>query len=196
MRPLVLVLAVVLLAGCGGGSKSSAQFEASPYAGSPWSGPSPPGFTLRDQHGQLVSLAGQHGRYVVVTFLYTHCPDVCPLIATQLNGALRALGPKRADMRVLAVSVDPKGDTPTAVKRFIRERGLLPQFLYLTGTRAQLAPIWKSWHVAVGTALSAKNSFHSAYELLFDPSGKARLLYSSDVRSSDVLHDLQRLGLS
>ena len=70
-------------------------------------------FTLRDQSGRQVSLSGELGRWAVVTFLYTRCPDVCPLIAAQLNEVLRELGSARDRLRVLAVSVDPKGDTAT-----------------------------------------------------------------------------------
>src|SRR5581483_5058426 len=147
-------LLVLVLAACGG-TATKATFPSSPYAGSQWKGEAPPDFALRDQAGRLVRLSALHGKFVVVTFLYTHCPDVCPLIATQLNDALRSLGPRRSAVRVLAVSVDPKGDTPAAVRRYVRERRLLPQFRYLTGTRAQLTPIWKGWFVAAGPGATA-----------------------------------------
>ena len=62
--------------------------------------------SLRDQHGQLVSLASERGKFVIVTFLYTHCKNVCPIVASQLNQTLRDLEPSaRSDVRVLAVSV-------------------------------------------------------------------------------------------
>ena len=89
--------------------------------------------------GTPVTLAGQRGRYVLVTFLYTHCPDVCPLIAANLNAALRTLGAGTKHVRVLAVSVDPKGDTAAAVRAYRTRMHLLPQFRYLIGTRAELA---------------------------------------------------------
>ena len=62
-----------------------------------------------------MSLAAERGHYVVVTFLYTHCPDVCPVIAGNLNRVLATPTARRAGLRVLAVSVDPKRDTPAAV---------------------------------------------------------------------------------
>ena len=73
----------------------------------------------RPGRAALVRMSSQRGRFTLVTFLYTNCPDVCPLIAEHLNTALRRLG-ERADTRVLAVSVDPKGDTPAAVRQFRR----------------------------------------------------------------------------
>jgi protein SCO1 len=130
---------------------------------------------------------------VVVTFLYTRCPDVCPLIASQLNEALRELGPARDRLRVLAVSVDPKGDTPAMVRWFIRKHHLLPQFRYLTGTAKQLQPIWDGYHVAAQVG-APDVSLHSAYELLIDPKGKARLRYDAGLQARDLVHDLRALG--
>jgi protein SCO1/2 len=154
-----------------------------------------PNFTLHDQDGRRVSLAGQRGRWTVVTFLYTRCPDVCPLIASQLNGALRELGSTAAaQVRVLAVSVDPKGDTPAMVRWFIRKHRLLPEFRYLTGTPRELAPIWRGYHVAAQVG-PPDVSLHSAYELLIDPTGAPRLRYAADLQARDLIHDLAALGV-
>jgi protein SCO1/2 len=130
---------------------------------------------------------------VLVTFLYVHCPDVCPLIAQNLNAALRQLGPRRSRVRVLAVSVDPKGDTPAAVKRYVSARRLLPQFRYLIGARAKLAPVWASYHVL---SVSQKPDVvdHVAYTVLIDPKGRMRLLYDAQVKARQVVHDLRLLA--
>jgi len=150
-------------------------------------------FALRDQDGKLVRLSALAGKYRIVTFLYTSCPDVCPLIASNLNLALRKLTPaERAQVRVLAISVDPKGDTPAAVRRYVKAHRLLPQFRYLTGTHAQLAPVWRGWHVAV-TPGKLDTVDHSAYEMLVDPQGKGRVVYDAGVQWDDVLHDLRVL---
>jgi protein SCO1/2 len=132
-----------------------------------------------------------------VTFLYTHCPDVCPLIATNLNEALRRLSPaERAQVRVLAVSVDPAGDTPRAVRRFVSQHRLLPQFHYLTGARKQLVPVWRSYGIAVQPAGSSKVVPHSSWELLVSPDGKGRILYDAQVQAGQVVHDLRLLMAS
>ena len=118
---------------------------------------------------------------------------MCPLIAENLNQALRHLTPaERGKVRVLAISVDPKGDTPASVDRFVREHRLLPQFRYLTGTEAQLRAVWRSWHVAVNPA-KLDTVDHSAYELLADPEGRGRVIYDAGVQWDDVLHDLRVL---
>jgi protein SCO1/2 len=127
-----------------------------------------------------------------VTFLYTHCPDVCPLIASSLNTALRELGPRRDDVRVLAVSVDPKGDTPASVRRFARSHALLPQFRYLTGTTPQLTRVWRAYNV-LAVARRADVVDHVAYTVLVDRSGRRRVLYDARVRASQIVHDVRYL---
>ena len=151
-----------------------------------------PGFKLDDQSGRAVSLAGERGKLVLLTFLYTHCKDVCPLTAQNLSAAVRLLGPRRDDVRVLAVSVDPRGDTPAAVRRFVRLHRLVPQFHYLIGSHEQLAPIWKAYSVT--SVRRAKGDIdHTLYTVLADGSGKARVLYDATATPVDVAHDLRLL---
>jgi protein SCO1/2 len=197
LRRLVLLALLAVAAGCGGSAAPVPTVKTpkpSTYAGSPVTPQrKAPAIALHDAWGRPVSLAAQRGRWVLVTFLYVHCPDVCPLIAQNLNSALRQLGPKRERVRVLAVSVDPKGDTPRAVRRYVADRGLLPQFRYLIGSKAQLTPIWAAWHVL---AVSQKPDVvdHVAYTVLVDPKGRMRLLYDAQVKAREVLHDLRLLA--
>ena len=190
----MIALGVLGLAGCGGGSGGQAAAPPlSPFRGNELQPLlAAKGFTLTDQDGKPVSLAAQRGKLVLVTFLYTHCPDVCPLIASNLNQALRELGPRRADVRVLAVSVDPKGDTPAAVRTYVRQKRLLPQFRYLIGTRPQLRRAWRGWNV---TAVDRSPDLvdHSAYTMLVDENGKDRVLYGSRVTAAQVVHDVRYL---
>ena len=151
-----------------------------------------PDFALRDQNGRTMRLAAQRGKLVLLTFLYTHCPDVCPLTAQNLSTAVKSLGRDRADVRVLAVSVDPAGDTPKSVARFVRDHRLSKQFHYLTGTPAQLAPIWNAYNVASIRHASADVD-HTLYVLLVDRSGKGRVIYDSTARPSAIAHDLRLL---
>jgi protein SCO1/2 len=127
-----------------------------------------------------------------VTFLYTNCPDVCPLIASNLNAALRELGPQRKEVRVLAVSVDPKGDTPAAVRAYARAHRLVPQFRYLTGTPAELRRVWARYDV-LAVARKPDLVDHVAYTVLVDREGKRRVVYDSQVRALQVVHDLRVL---
>jgi protein SCO1 len=186
MRVAALVCAVLLLTGCGG--TKSASFSGTVLSPPP----AAPSFTLHDQAGAPVSLAAEQGRYVVVTFLYTHCPDVCPVIAGTLNRVLQTAVARRSGLRVLAVSVDPKGDTPAAVRHFVREHRLVPAFRYLIGGTAELQRVWKAFHVA-STAGPSGTVTHSTFEILIDPQGRERLIYDSAVTAAAVVHDLRQL---
>jgi protein SCO1/2 len=193
VRRAALLPLLLLLAGCGGSSSASkpttAEMAPSVFKGAELQSPSaPPDFALRDQDGKLVRLSALRGRPVLVTFLYTHCPDVCPLIAEHLNAALR----NNAAATVVAISVDPKRDTRAAVRSYVRSHRLVPRFRYLTGTRAQLTPVWKAYHVIVQPA-KLETVDHSTYTLLVDAKGKGRVIYDSQVKASDVVSDLERL---
>jgi protein SCO1/2 len=177
----LVLIAVSIVAPATAGTPKLRGTVLTPPSGAPM-------FALHDQSGRLVRLADERGRWFVVTFLYTHCPDVCPLIANQLNAALREL-PR---LSVLAISVDPKGDTHRAVARFIRTHRLLPRFRYLTGTRGQLAPVWAGFHVAATPGASIVS--HSAFALLVDPTGQERVLYDSQLTGADVVHDMKSLA--
>lgn len=188
----LLLVAGLLTAGCGGGKPAKAE-PAPQFEGAPVTHPEAvPDFTLRDARGQEISLAAQRGKVVLVTFLYTHCPDVCPLITSNLNDALLQLGAKRKDVRVLAVSVDPKGDTPRAVRAYEKLHHLVPEFHYLIGAKKELRAVWKAYNV---TAVEESPDLvdHVAYTLLVDRSGKGRVLYDARVKSQQVAHDARLL---
>jgi protein SCO1/2 len=127
-----------------------------------------------------------------VTFLYTNCPDVCPVIAGNLDRALRTPGGRRAGLRVLAVSVDPKGDTPEAVRRYVRRHRLAPAFRYLIGTPRSLERVWTAYHVA-STRGPKGTVTHSAISILIDPAGRERVVYDSGVQARDVVSDLGKI---
>jgi|SRR5919204_3637564 protein SCO1/2 len=68
-----------------------------------------PPIRLRNYLGQPVSLSQYRGKAVLVTFLYVHCPDVCPAIASALRVVRQQLGPEAKTMQIVTVSVDPRG---------------------------------------------------------------------------------------
>jgi protein SCO1/2 len=151
-----------------------------------------PDFALRDQQARVIRLDEQRGKVVLITFLYTHCPDVCPLTAANLNSALGALGPRRQDVVVLAISVDPKGDTPAAVRKFVRSHRLRPQFHYLTGSTSELKRVWQAYNVTSVHRGSADVD-HTLYTLVLDRRGQSRVLFDSLARPTAIVHDVRLL---
>lgn len=191
---LALTAIAVAGSGCGGGGKSQPKAQPASFRGGEVvDAPRAPDFALRDQSGRLVRLSSFAGKLRIVTFLYTHCPDVCPLIASNLNQALRDLGPKRSQVRVLAISVDPRGDTAAAVRRYAKERHLVPEFHYLRGTARQLRPVWASYNIAVDPGRTDRAVGHSAFEILVDQKGRQRLFYDAKVTAPEVVHDVRLL---
>ena len=173
----------------GGGSRSATVSAQTGYAGAVRPHGIPPAeFRLRDQDGRVVDARSLRGRPAVVTFMYSTCQDTCPLTADQIRGALDDL-PR--PVGVVVVSVDPRGDTPLNVRRFLARHGLTGRAHYLLGTRAQLAPIWR----AFGVRPQGNGFEHSASTVLIDASGRQRVGFpTNELTPEGLAHDLRRLG--
>jgi protein SCO1 len=154
-----------------------------------------PALELRNYLGRRVALTQYRGKAVLVTFLYTHCPDVCPLIATNLGLALRRLGAGAGRVQAIAVSVDPRGDTPASVAAFLRAHQLLGRMQYLIGSPSELARTWAAW--SVGSTREASNPeqvAHSALVYGVSASGRLTTIYAPTFEPSDIAHDVPRLA--
>lgn len=151
-----------------------------------------PGFHLTDQAGQVISLAQFKGKPVVLTFFYTRCPDACPLTAEKLHQTMVALGSNAQKVGVIAVSVDPKGDTPTTALSFIKAHRLQGYLHYLLGTQAALSPIWSSYAEFAAPATSSSVS-HTTALYVIDQQGRERVFLNDDFTAAQLTADLQIL---
>ncbi|HEX7609673.1 MAG TPA: SCO family protein [Solirubrobacteraceae bacterium] len=154
-----------------------------------------PPIALRNYLGQPVTLAQYRGRAVLVTFIYTHCPDVCPLIVANLRVALNELGPQAKRAQVIAISVDPRGDTPATVARFLRAHEMVGRMQYLIGSSAQLQRTWAAW--SVGSSRVAGNPDlveHSALIYGISAGGALTTLYPASFEPAQIVHDVPRLA--
>ncbi len=156
-------------------------------------GRSAPDFRLVDARGRRVDTRRLGGRPYLVTFLYTNCPpgDTCPTIAAELRQALERLGARAEDVTILAVSVEPKGDTPRAARRWLRRHRLPDNFRFLVGSRRELEPVWNSYYVGSQDP-ATKLSRHTANMWLVDARGRWRTKFSAGppVPPEDIAHDL------
>ena len=151
-----------------------------------------PNFHLTDQHGKQVSLSQFKGEPVVLTFLYTHCPDVCPLTAEKLHTVMLSLGSNAQHVAVLAVSVDPKGDTQASVINFSKVHHMLDYWHYLIGTESQLSPVWSSYSMYASVA-SANTVNHSTALYVIDKQGNERVFLSDTFAPAQLTTDLKIL---
>jgi protein SCO1 len=153
-----------------------------------------PRFRLRDARGGYVDTRALRGRPYIVTFLYTNCPDVCPIIGQELRVALEQLGRNAGSVAAVAVSVDPRGDTPEAVRTWLDRQRLPTNFHYAIGSESELKPVWKSYYAAPQIR-GDPESAHSTSIWLIDARGRIRTKYSggAPVAPADVAHDLRLL---
>lgn len=151
-----------------------------------------PDFTLTDGiSGRAVALSAQRGKVVALTFLYTSCPDVCPLTAARFRAAQDALQGDADRVVFMAVSVDPDRDTPKAAQDFSAAHGLRTNWYYLIGDRAQLARVWSAYGIGVQSGSTTVSHNDAVY--LIDRRGRERVLLHSEDLATDLLSDLRAL---
>ncbi len=157
--------------------------------------PAPP-LALRNYLGQRVNIDQYRGKAVLVTFLYTHCPDVCPLIAANLRVAQNLMGAKTAaKAQIIAVSVDPHGDNPQTVAAFLKVHGMTGRMQYLIGSARELGRVWEAW--GVGSQQDAQQPElvnHTALIYGISASGKRTTIYPANFKPSEIAHDVPLLA--
>ena len=154
-------------------------------------------FRLTDQSGKQVSLTDFKGKPVVLTFLYTHCPDVCPLTAEKLHTVMQNLGSSAQNVAVLAVSLDPKGDTPASVLNFSQVHRMLNSWHYLMGTQEQLSAVWQDYGLYAQTETPTSTSpgtvSHNTALYVIDKQGRERVFLPDTFTSDQLTTDLKIL---
>jgi protein SCO1 len=202
LRYSAVVLAVAaLVAGCGGGGGSSSEQSSTRPSDPQFRGavanpayPAKP-LRLRNYNGTPVDLSGYRGKAVLVTFIYDHCPDVCPLIVSHLHTAQAELGGQARKLRIVAVSVDPKGDTPRTVAAFLRSHQMTGRMDYLIGSRPQLESVWKEWGILSKADPKVPDQVeHSALVYGISASGKVMTLYPANFKPAWIVHDVPKLA--
>lgn len=181
--------ALLLLAGC-----QAAPGAAPPLAGARIGGP----FSLTDQDGRPTTERSLLGRYAIVYFGYTYCPDACPTdmgaIAAGLKQVETSDPAKAAKVVPVFITVDPARDTPAVVGQFVR--AFHPRAIGLTGSAAAIDRVAKEYGVAHG--LGAKQPGggylvdHSRAAYLMGPDGKPIALAGADGGPAEVARTIER----
>jgi protein SCO1/2 len=197
---LFFVLAAIAVVGCGSSSSAPTASTSEALAG-PAVHPVAPAapLKLRDSLGHRVDINALRGKAVLITFIYVHCPDVCPVIVGNLHAAQSKLGPEADKLQIIAVSVDPKGDTPKAVKAFLADHQMTGRMEYLIGSRPQLEKVWSDWGIVSRNSPQRKSPElveHSAEIVGISASGKVMALYPANFKPQQVVHDVPILAAS
>jgi protein SCO1/2 len=185
------LLAVLLLAwaaawmrpGLFGGALSGAMGVVTP-GGVTVGGP----FTLTDTHGATVTDATYRGRWMLVYFGYTFCPDVCPTELQTIAAALDQLGPEAAKLVPLFITVDPERDTVAAMADYVKLFD--DRLVGLTGTPEQIAAAARAYRVYYARATPKDSSSylmdHSSFVYLMAPDGSFRALFRPGTTPQDL----------
>ncbi len=186
VQALRLAIAALLIASCA--APALVGTEITPSAA--------PDFTLTDGiSGKPMTLSAQQGSVIVLSFLYTQCPDVCPLTAELFRQAQQKLtGNERERTLFVAVSVDPAHDTPEAVQAFARDHRLADRFVFLVGGAAQLQPVWAAYGIRIETDPTVTGVGHSDAIYLLDRKGQVRVLTHSDITPEALAGDVKLLN--
>jgi protein SCO1/2 len=177
-----VLLVVFSLVACGQPGLIGADLGARPS----------PEFALADQTGQTVRLADLRGKAVALTFLYSSCPDTCPLLTAKLRQVHAALGADAARVALVAVSVDPERDTVEQVARYTAAMGMEGRWHFLTGGRDQLGPVWAAYGIGVMPGPGGMIG-HTDALFVIDRQGRQRVLMRSDLEPADLTANLRAL---
>ncbi|MGU3456227.1 SCO family protein [Brevundimonas sp. M1A4_2e] len=162
-----------------GGRQQAAQTTDS-ATGQPLVGGS---FTLTNQDGQVVDEKILEGKWSLVFFGFTYCPDYCPTTLGVLNAVQERMGDKAKDLQIVFISIDPERDTPQMLKDYLSSDGFPDGVIGLTGTPEQVAQVakeYRAFYQKVGEG-EGYTMNHGLTVYLMGPDGKFR---------SAVAHDL------
>lgn len=153
-------------------------------------------FTLQDGNGKQVTDRDFRGKYLLVYFGYTFCPDVCPTTLNEVADALDKLGAKADRLQPIFITVDPKRDSPAVVKQYAA--AFTPRLIGLTGTDEQIAKVAQEYRVYYAEHRSGPGSNdytmdHSSVLYLMGPDGRFIAPIRADADAAHIAADLARL---
>lgn len=178
---------VVENTGPDGEAGANVQSVGKPRVGGP--------FTLVDQTGKTVTDKDYQGKYMLIYFGFTFCPDVCPTELQVISGALEQLGDKAAKVQPIFISVDPDRDTPQVLAKYVKQFD--PRLVGLTGSAEQIAAVAKAYRVYyekvkdehAGGAKSDDGDYsvdHSSVAYLMGPNGEFLTFFPPGVSPEEM----------
>jgi protein SCO1/2 len=153
-------------------------------------------FTLTASTGQPMQLSDLRGKFVLLYFGYTFCPDVCPTTLNDLKQMAGALGEqKMEDIQVILVSVDPQRDTPERLALYTAS--FRPDFLGMTGELADIQRVASQFGIFFeaqpGSADTGYLVDHTSAITVIDPEGYVRMIFPYGTSGEDMAKDITYL---
>jgi protein SCO1 len=151
-------------------------------------------FSLSTLDGKDVSDADYRGKWLLIYFGYTFCPDVCPTTLSQIGAAFDALGPKAKDFQAVFITLDPARDKTPVMKDYMK--AFDPRITGLRGEPDDIEEAAKSFHVYYRPRSLGNGQYtvdHSSYIYVIDPKGKFTELLTGDLPGHPLVDDLRKL---
>jgi protein SCO1/2 len=151
-------------------------------------------FRLIDQNGKPVSDADLKGKWQLVFFGYTHCPDACPTALNEIALALDQLGVKRDEVEIVFITVDPERDTPAVMKAYVQSFDA--RIIALTGSPDAVAQAAKAYRVYYAKHPRGDGEYdmdHSAVIYVMNPEGRFTATFTPDSTADAIAQRLQKL---
>jgi len=152
-------------------------------------------FRLTAQSGSRVSLADLRGKVVAITFIYTNCPDACPLLAANYLQIQREFPEalERGDLALVLITTDPERDTPERLRQYTQALG--GKWLFLTGSLAEMETVWREYGVYREVRERTKEIiiYHSYITYLLDRQGMNRIKHVGVWYPRDLIPDIGAL---
>jgi protein SCO1 len=151
-------------------------------------------FALSNTDGRRVSDATFRGKWLLVYFGYTSCPDVCPTTLSAMALALEKLGPLADKVQPVFITVDPERDTPAIVGEYLKDFD--PRFVGLVGSPQEIGAAAQEFHVYYRVRQLGNNEYvvdHSSFIYLIDPNGAFVRLLTGDLPGHQLADELRKL---
>jgi len=149
-------------------------------------------YTLTDQNGNKLSSADFHGKYQLIYFGYSFCPDICPTTLGVISQALDKMGVDQNRIVPIFITIDPERDNPTVLKNYMAAFG--PRFVGLTGTPAEIAAVEKEYRVYAKKTPLAGGGYgmdHSSVIYLMGADGRLVTFYDELISPDALEKDLK-----
>jgi protein SCO1/2 len=151
-------------------------------------------FTLTASDGRTVTDETYRGKWMLIYFGYTSCPDACPTALNNMGVALDRLGSEAAALQPVFITVDPKRDTPEALAEYLKSFD--PHIAALSGTDEQVAAVVKEYHVYVEVQPGGGKDYlvnHSSFFYLINPEGNFVNIIHGDVSGEELANKIRQL---
>lgn len=198
---LVLIITLILFISCDSKSEPS-------YIGTLLDNHDSYKFSLNDHSDRLID-SGNHGSNVaILTFMFTECTDVCPILTHNIKKALNEI-PQKNEIPIIIVSVDPENDSIQNMKQFVSKWDLTSNWSFITGSSGELDRIWGSYFInpqksgkhteggikGINSALvESQTVIHSSPVYILDKEGTARVVHTNPINPTSLAHDIAQMN--